>query len=137
MRLVIDNTKTTKRSAKAKPAPKPAAKRALRPSGAKTVGPKAGRVAHSDATIADLRDVAAVKPGRSRKPAPRAAKPPKVRWGDRLWPMLTRPEGVSIAEIMEAFKILPHTSRAYISVETRKRGKKAVLRDGRYRVVGE
>lgn len=53
---------------------------------------------------------------------------------DQLVAMLQRPQGASIAELVEAFGIQPHSATARISVETRRRGLKAKLADGRYTV---
>lgn len=76
------------------------------------------------------------------KPRPRGAKAPLVASqpargpsrGDMLMEMLERHTGASIGEVVAAFGILPHSARALISVETRKRGRKAVRADGRYTV---
>lgn len=67
---------------------------------------------------------------RARKP--KADRPKRVTKGDQIIAMLQRPGGASIAEITKAMSILPHTARAYISVEGRKRGLKVTLADGRY-----
>jgi hypothetical protein len=69
-------------------------------------------------------------------PAPvKAGKPRKPKQGgraDRLMELLSRDIGVSLAEVIGLFGILPHTARAYLSTIPRSRGTKAVLRDGRY-----
>jgi len=74
------------------------------------------------------------KPKRTRKA--KADKPTKVKRGDRLMELLQRDIGVSIAEVMGEFNVLPHTARAYLSVVPRARETKAVLRDGRYYPTG-
>lgn len=70
------------------------------------------------------------KPKRQR--TPKTNRPTKVRRGDRLMELMSRDIGVSIAELMGEFNVLEHTARAYISIETRKRGVKPVLKDKRY-----
>jgi hypothetical protein len=61
---------------------------------------------------------------------------PEVRRGgskaELVISMISRPEGASLDELVEASATLPHSVRATISVKTRERGLKAVLRDGRY-----
>ncbi len=58
------------------------------------------------------------KPG---KDATRAAKATaKPRRADQVLAMLKRKEGVSIADLTEAFNVLPHSARAMISVFSRR-----------------
>lgn len=84
--------------------------RALRPSSANTTGPQAA-------------SKAATKPKKARKgPAN----------GEVVMQMLSRPHGVSLEELMKKLGVQQHTARAYISVESRKAGKKAVPAEGRY-----
>ena len=66
--------------------------------------------------------------------APKAEKPTKTKRGDRIIELMRRPEGVSIYELVAEFGTKPHTCRAQISVETRKRGLKAILIEGRYHI---
>jgi len=62
------------------------------------------------------------KPRRERKPkAPAEPKAPRKTNGERLAEMAARPEGFTIEEVIETFGILPHTARALISIELRKR----------------
>lgn len=70
------------------------------------------------------------KPKRSRKA--NADKATKVTRADRLMELLQCDIGVSIAEVMGEFNVLPHTARAYLSTVPRARETKAVLREGRY-----
>src|SRR5690606_24230884 len=51
--------------------------------------------------------------------------------------MLLRPAGASMEELQEALGTQQHSIRAAISVETRKRGLRAVLENGRYRAEPE
>lgn len=46
--------------------------------------------------------------------------------------LLQRPGGVLMVEIAGALGIQPHSAWAAVSVETRRRGLKATLKDGRY-----
>lgn len=76
------------------------------------------------------------KPLRERKPEiPAEPKAPRKTNGERLAEMAARPEGFTIEEVIETFGILPHTVRALISIELRKkRGINIVGRKGRYTV---
>ncbi len=59
--------------------------------------------------------------------APKAVKEPKAKEPtrhDQLTEMLRRPEGVTIAQVQEAFNILPHSARAQISMLGKKLGTK-------------
>lgn len=69
--------------------------------------------------------------------APRVTQPPTRRpsKGDRLVQMLKRANGATIGELVVAFGTLPHSLRAAISIEKRRRGLTVELRDSRYRVV--
>ena len=61
------------------------------------------------------------------KTAKAKAKPagqPKPKRADQLAEMLRRPEGVTIAQVQEAFGILPHSARAQISMLGKKLGTK-------------
>lgn len=70
---------------------------------------------------------------RKRKPA--EPKAPRKTNGERLAEMAARPEGFTIEEVIETFGILPHTARALISIELRKkRGINIVGKKGRYTV---
>lgn len=60
----------------------------------------------------------------------------KPRKADQIMAMLERSEGASLEEIADTFDIKTHSARAVISVESRKRGVKVVLADGRYRISG-
>jgi len=65
------------------------------------------------------------------KPAKRIKKPdqPRTFKKDRLVEMLRRPEGATIEEIIKAFGILPHSSRAMISVSAKRLGVEATRDD--------
>jgi len=49
---------------------------------------------------------------------------PKPKRADQLTAMLRRPEGATIAQVQEAFGILPHSARAQISMLGKKLGTK-------------
>jgi len=51
-------------------------------------------------------------------------KPKKPTRHEQLEALLRRPEGVTIAQVQEAFGILPHSARAQISVLGKKLGTK-------------
>lgn len=61
------------------------------------------------------------KPARKPK-APAEPKPKRPTRYDRVAEMLQRPEGVTIAQMMAEFGILPHTARAMISIGKRRAG---------------
>lgn len=61
----------------------------------------------------------------------------RVKRGDRIVELKSRKNGVSIDELVAEFGNKPHTTRAQISVEVRKRGIAYKLEDGRYRVAGK
>jgi len=66
---------------------------------------------------------AEAKPRRERKPkAPAEPKPKRPTRYDRVAEMLQRAEGVTIAQMMAEFGILPHTARAMISIGKRRAG---------------
>jgi hypothetical protein len=75
--------------------------------------------------------------GRKAKANPAAAKAkrikkpdqPRTLKKDRLDAMLRRPEGATIEEITEAFKNLPHSARAMISVTAKRLGVEATRDD--------
>lgn len=54
---------------------------------------------------------------------------------DLMMSMVKRPEGASVAELVEAFGVLPHSARAVVSVESRKRGLTVKTVEGRLRVI--
>lgn len=73
------------------------------------------------------------------KPTTDSAKPKRQTVGERLLAMLQRRNGATLDEITEAFGIQPHTARAVISVEIRKKRRLEVTLDrqtGRYSVAG-
>ncbi len=51
---------------------------------------------------------------------------------NQIWAMIERPEGASIDEIVKATGLQPHSVRAVLSIEKRKRGVALERRDGRY-----
>jgi len=66
---------------------------------------------------------AEAKPRRERKPkAPAEPMPKRPTRYDRVAEMLQRAEGVTIAQMMAEFGILPHTARAMISIGKRRAG---------------
>lgn len=71
------------------------------------------------------------KRARTRAAGVEQARPRKA---DQIFAMIERLEGASIDEIAKKFGIKPHSARAVISVESRKRGVKSVLNNGRYKV---
>lgn len=73
---------------------------------------------------------------RTRKPKPKGeAKPPRATNGERLAKLAEKPDGFTIEDITTMLGVLPHTARALISVELRKkRGLNIVTSEGRYRV---
>jgi len=64
---------------------------------------------------------AEAKPARKPK-VPAEPKPKRPTRYDRVAEMLQRPEGVTIAQMMAEFGILPHTARAMISIGKRRAG---------------
>lgn len=66
----------------------------------------------------------AAKPGKApRRPAKAATKPAKrPTRGDEVVELLRRKNGATIEEMVSRFDIQPHSLRAIISVESRKRG---------------
>jgi hypothetical protein len=70
-------------------------------------------------------------PRRPVKPATKPAKGPTR--GDQVVEQLRRRNGATIAEMVTQFGLLPHSLRAIISVESRRRGLKVELVGGRYR----
>jgi hypothetical protein len=73
----------------------------------------------------------AAAPTPNRKGATKAKGPGKA---ETVFLMLSRPQGTSITELTKKLGVLPHTARAYVSVESRKHGRKAALEGGRYRL---
>lgn len=68
-----------------------------------------------------------------------STKPKRLTVGERLLAMLQRRNGATLDEITEAFGIQPHSARAIISVEIRKKRRLEVTLDrqtGRYSVAG-
>jgi hypothetical protein len=92
-------------------APKAGKKRGPSPSSAQPVGSEPGAKADSS-----------------------DASPPRVRKIDRLMAMVARPGGAALTEIAEAMGVLPHTARAQISVEGRKRGLRVICEKGTYSI---
>jgi len=66
----------------------------------------------------------ATKTAKAKTPKAKPAGQPKPKRADQLTAMLRRPEGVTIAQLQEAFGILPHSVRAQISVLGKKLGTK-------------
>lgn len=77
------------------------------------------------------------KPSKGASRTKPATKPAKRRTrGDEVVDLLRRKNGASIAEMVTRFALQPHSLRAIISVESRKRGLKVERPEqGRYRVV--
>lgn len=69
-------------------------------------------------------------------PGKRATRPAKRQTrGDEVVELLRRKNGATIEEMVTRFGVQPHTLRAVISVETRKRGLKVERPEqGRYRI---
>ena len=61
---------------------------------------------------------------KTKTPKAKPAGQPKPTRHDQLAEMLRRPEGVTIAQVQEAFGILPHSARAQISILAKKLGTK-------------
>jgi hypothetical protein len=85
------------------------------------------------------RGAKAPRPGKARPKAKTAAtklaKRPTTR-GDEVVGLLRRKNGATIAEMVTLFGLQPHSLRAIISVESRKRGLKVELPEqGRYRLL--
>jgi hypothetical protein len=84
------------------------------------------------------------KPMSKGKPSPTkpnadSTKPKRHTVGERLLVMLQRRNGATLDEITEAFGVQPHSARAIISVEIRKKRGLEVTLDratGRYSVAG-
>lgn len=73
------------------------------------------------------------------EPEGKAKKPRRPIVGERLLAMLQRPNGATLEEITGAFGILPHSARAIISIEIRKKRRLKVTLDrqtGRYSIAG-
>jgi hypothetical protein len=68
----------------------------------------------------------------AKKASAKGDKPKKATRAETIITMMSRKEGVSIAELQDIFKTEAHTVRAQISVESRKAGFKPTLKDGRY-----
>ena len=64
------------------------------------------------------------KTAKAKTPKAKPAGQPKPKRADQLTAMLRRPEGVTIAQVQEAFGILPHSARAQISMLGKKLGTK-------------
>lgn len=73
---------------------------------------------------------------RAAKPATKPAK--RQTRGDEVVELLQRKNGATIEEMVTRFGVQPHTLRAVISVESRKRGLKVERPEqGRYRLVAQ
>lgn len=70
-----------------------------------------------------------VKPGKRAAKAKTAPKPtkPRVTRADEVVELLRRKNGATVAEMVTRFGLQPHSIRAIISVESRKRGLKVEL----------
>ena len=55
----------------------------------------------------------------------------------QIWAMVERAEGASINEIVKVTGIQPHTARAVLSIQKRKRGVMLELKEGRYRATAK
>jgi len=66
----------------------------------------------------------ATKTTKAKAPKAKPAGQPQPKRADQLTAMLRRPEGVTIAQVQEAFGILPHSARAQISMLGKKLGTK-------------
>ncbi len=66
----------------------------------------------------------AAKTAKAKTPKAKPAGQPKPKRADQLTAMLRRPEGATIAQVQEAFGILPHSARAQISMLGKKLGTK-------------
>jgi hypothetical protein len=80
------------------------------------------------------------KPGKGATRAAKAATKPAKRptRGDEVVELLRRKNGATIAEMVARFGLQPHSLRAVISVESRKRGLKVERpHPGRYRVASD
>ena len=64
------------------------------------------------------------KSAKAKTPKTKPAGQPKPKRADQLLEMLRRPEGATIAQVQEAFRILPHSARAQISMLGKKLGTK-------------
>jgi len=95
-------------------------KRAVRPSRAKAAASQAAAKGHKARTKAPSAPKGAVSRLRAAKPATRPAKRPTR--GDEVIDLLRRPGGATVEEMVGLSGVKPHTLRATISVETRKRG---------------
>jgi len=64
------------------------------------------------------------KTAKTKTPKMKPAGQPKSTRHEQLEALLRRPEGVTIAQVQEAFGILPHSARAQISMLGKKLGRK-------------
>lgn len=100
------------------------------PRSAKKVGPVPAAEAHTAPQGAPK----AAKPGKA--PRPRAKPAKRLTRGDEVVELLRRKSGATIEEMVTRFGVQPHTLRAVISVESRKRGLKVERPEqGRYHLV--
>lgn len=96
-------------------------KRALRPSRAKPVASKPAAKADKAPKLARTAAKAAKGTGSA---TPRTKRPTR---GDEVVEMLQRKGGATISAMVTRFGLLPHSLRAIISIEGRKRGLKVEL----------
>ena len=93
---------------------------------------KAKTAAPSIAAVTITPIIAAAAP----TPIIAAAPPAPPSRADTLIALLQRPNGVSLEELTTTFGIQPHSVRAQVSVETRKRGLKVHCKKGHYTLAG-
>ena len=67
-------------------------------------------------TTSKTKSTKTTKPASKAKAASKPAGQPKPKRADQLIEMMRRPEGVTVAQMQEAFGILPHSARAQISM---------------------
>ncbi len=78
----------------------------------------------STKTKTSTKTTKATKTAKAKATKAKPAGQPKPKRTDQLVEMLRRPEGVTIAQVQEAFGILPHSARAQISMLGKKLGTK-------------
>ena len=100
-----------------------------------TTNPKKPRRPRAVSPSSAGNDPAAKPQRRHRAKAAGAPAPKGPSRGEQMMAMVQRPGGASLAELVEAFGVLPHSARAVISVESRKRGLTAKSVDGRLTIV--
>lgn len=70
-------------------------------------------------------------------PAPKPEKPARITNGDKMAALAAQPNGFSLDDVIAKLGVQPHTARAMISVELRKKRNLIVVLDreaGRYRI---